>query len=136
MNISTTLKVARDIIAKENAWCQGARAKNRDGMDVAVMSDSAITFCSLGAIYRAVGSEDVNIDQHRAIMDAALNDITKIRVDERNMNFVGYNERYKHADIIKVFDVAIAKAETDEALIAAANAEPERISVMKAQVGV
>ena len=136
MKISTALKSAREIIATESAWCQGARAKNREGREVDVMSDSATSFCSLGAIYRAVGSEDVNVDKHRAIMDAALNDLTKIRVDERNINFVGYNERYKHADIIKVFDVAIAKAETDEALIAAADAEPERISVMKAQVGV
>ena len=100
---SLILRAALHLIEDRETWCQGARAKNSEGVEVPVMSDSAFSFCSKGALFRVMGSEDADITSCERYLDSAC-----------RVNYVGFNELHSHDDVIEIWLVAIAKAELEE----------------------
>lgn len=102
---SEILKKALSLINTPETWCQGARARNADGWEIPVMSDTAKAFCAKGALMRAVGAEDED-----AIAPAAryLEKIARV-------NYVGFNELHTYDEVLEMFENAIELAEVDDA---------------------
>ncbi len=52
-----TLMLARDLLARPNGWTQHAYARDARGCDIELMSPRATSFCMLGALRRAGGTQ-------------------------------------------------------------------------------
>jgi hypothetical protein len=50
--VSEILSAAADLLEPEGAWAQGDLARNAEGDCVSTISDSAVCWCTVGAIYR------------------------------------------------------------------------------------
>lgn len=117
---SLILKNALQLIENPETWCKGARARNKDGQEVPVMSESAVCFCSRGALYRVVGSEDADIRHlerffgHReSVINSML--LLKNSGNPLGLHYVGLNELRTHAEMMALWADAIRLAEAEEA---------------------
>jgi hypothetical protein len=96
-----TLKAARQLISDPAKWTQGevARDKSGKGLDHA-LSGGAVCWCSLGAIRKVVENYD-DFDEAYDI----LRDKGKIK------QIANFNDTHTHAEVLALFDAAIAELE-------------------------
>lgn len=108
MSKKTTLEVlraARDVIAAPEHWTKGAVARSCQGHRVHVHGLSAFCFCTVGAIRRTMGS---NYSPHPfSALSQCLPGGFKSLPD--------FNDHpdTTHADVLALFDKAIAKEEAN-----------------------
>lgn len=108
MNTVEILEKARELISDESRWTQGEYARDNRGHDVDFNDSSACKFCALGAVLAAAGAED-DCDSVTAHADHLLAEA----VGGRFINDVAcFNDSHSHAEILAVFDRAIAAART------------------------
>ena len=108
---------ARTLIARPEAWTQGAAARDADGEPVGVEHEDAISWCATGALncamYRHADSLDVPTP-----LQCARNRAGKILTDTVRALTLGhyteattYNDQTNHGCIVHAFDIAIADAD-------------------------
>lgn len=96
-----TLKAARDLISDPARWTQKTQARDRHGRNVDFLNDDAVCWCTLGAIAKA----DFDLWGKQSDADKVLR-----RLVPRGL--VGqFNDTHTHAEVIALFDAAIAELE-------------------------
>jgi hypothetical protein len=104
-----TLKKARRLISKPEKWCKKTAAKNKEGGCVSELSNSAYSFCILGAFSRTspdTQSYNSAINNFIAANIKSLTYPNKIGVED-------FNDRpeRKHSEVLKAMDKAVKLAE-------------------------
>lgn len=100
------LRVARSYI--ERGWCQGALARNQDGVPVAAAQETAVTWCASGAFSRAT----TNLDADPSA-DGKAWALLELALPEEWPDLAVYNDddRTTQTDIIDLYTRAITRAE-------------------------
>ena len=103
----TVLLAARALIEREANWTKGPFAADATGRDVDPLSQEACMFCVAGALKRAGENADfmAGYDAREAIRDAVP------AVFERMHVMFNEDQHTTHADVLALFDRAIAAAE-------------------------
>jgi hypothetical protein len=97
--IKDVLIKAREIISDEKNWTQRAEARDKDGITVSYLRPWAVCFCSVGAVERAaIGHPGRNLDALEALSG------------EISSNIAEFNDNSSHAEVLAMFDKAIANA--------------------------
>lgn len=101
------LKSARDLISQKGAWIQGTFARDKNGFDCEGIDPTAVCFCAMGAIDRAVGETNSFFNfawpLYRALDNAGFHN----GISEWN----DAPERTQE-EVVALFDKAIEIAET------------------------
>ncbi len=108
---------ARTLIARPEAWTQGAGARDANGEPVGVEHEDAVSWCATGAIncamYRHVDSLEVPppLQRARERASAMLTDTVRALTLGHYTEATTYNDRTNHGCIVHAFDIAIADAD-------------------------
>ena len=108
---------ARTLIARPEAWTQGAAARDADGEPVGVEHEDAVSWCATGAIncamYRHADSLEVPPPLQRARERAGtiLTDTVRALTLGHYTEATTYNDQTNHGCIVHAFDIAIADAD-------------------------
>ena len=110
------LAVSRTLIARPDCWAQGAIALDRNGRALTTF-DGGCRFCAAGAVALAahvLGENDnarrrmgPTVDRAGRLLDCAA---FKLR---RFESYIGLNEHDSHANVLAMFDGALAMARAD-----------------------
>ncbi len=100
------LEKARELISDESRWTKGEYARDDRGQDIEFNDPGACAFCALGAVLVASGAEDdcdsVTADADRRLTQEVggsfINDVAR------------FNDSHTHAEVLALFDRAIAAA--------------------------
>lgn len=100
----TILRKARALLDDPQKWCQKAYAKTKWGNHIGPETKAAAQWCAVGAMRKVAGAGDIS-DALR-MLDTYV----------RDGDIVSYNDAKcrKHAQVLKVFDRAIAKMEKEQ----------------------
>ena len=108
---------ARTLIARPEAWTQGAAARDADGEPVGVEHEDAVSWCATGALNCAMYSHADSPDVP-APLQQARNHAGKILTDTVRALTLGhyteattYNDQTNHGCIVHAFDIAIVDAD-------------------------
>ena len=107
---------ARTLIARPEAWTQGAAARDADGEPVGVEHEDAVSWCATGALncamYRHVDSLEVPppLQQARNQAGTILTNTVRALTLGHFTEATTYNDRTNHGCIVHAFDIAIADA--------------------------
>jgi hypothetical protein len=97
-----TLRAARQLITDPAKWTQGDYARDADGIDVAPEDEDAVCFCSYGAIASICGlNEDLPPFRHLHNVCGRM----------FKMSVIDLNDTHSHAEVLALFDAAIAELE-------------------------
>ena len=96
-----TLRAARQLISDPAKWTQGVAARNRLGSSVDPLAEDAVCFCSIGAIRNVVAEDNHAFER----ASDALRSHSPIGV------IAGFNDTHTHAEVLGLFDAAIAELE-------------------------
>ncbi len=108
---------ARALIAKPEAWTQGAAARDADGEPLGVEHEDAVSWCATGALncamYCHADSLDVPPPLQRARERAGtiLTDTVRALTLGHYTEATTYNDATNHGCIVHAFDIAIADAD-------------------------
>ena len=101
------LEAARALIAEPEHWCQGAQALDATGTVRRPCSRLAVRWCSLGATDRVTRYKGIRADN-------ALYSALGMPPD---IGIANFNDSHTHAEVLDLFDRAIA-AERAKAVLA------------------
>lgn len=110
MKLSKFLRIAKAGIEDPARWCKGVYARDQYGIEVDSRSEHACTWCALGAVRAFADSPDSSWPFYGAA--SALNRATPEGYD--GVHEFNDREETTHADIMAVYDRAIATAEAEE----------------------
>ncbi len=96
-----TLRAARQLITDPAKWTQGEYARDADGNEVKAWSEDATCFCAYGAIQRVTEHEDSEADFF----------LRKAGMSKFGINVIDLNDTHTHAEVLALFDAAIAELE-------------------------
>lgn len=104
--LADDLRAARKLIERPEAWTKKEEARDSDGNSVGATSDYATCWCSLGAVERVCGGWNARY----VAAELALADVLP---KHSGAVVWEYNDAptTTHADILALFDRAIAAAE-------------------------
>ncbi len=108
---------ARTLIARLEAWTQGAAARDADGEPVGVEHEDAVSWCATGAIncamYRHADSLEVPLPLQQARNQAGtiLTKTVRALTLGHYTEATTYNDQTNHGCIVHAFDIAIADAD-------------------------
>jgi len=96
---------ARQSISDEKNWTQGVYARDIDGYSVVEMEPTAVCFCSLGAIRKAIPGDD-----YKGYNNARDSLYETLR-GRPHLNVHGFNDHpnTKHSDVLALFDDTIKR---------------------------
>ena len=100
MTVLEVLKAARELIADESRWTQKTYARDADGNAVDWALTCAHSFCMLGAIRHVTGRPIGHGPVFAAIERACGVEYV-----------VDFNDSHTHAEVLALFDAAIARLE-------------------------
>ncbi len=112
LNISETLKAAREKIADENHWTTHSYAKSFDGDVVNADNKLACKWCLSGAVY-AVAGWNINAASYSTAYYSSMSYKT-IRFIEKcadGLSVPKFNDTHSHSEVISFLDECIVKAE-------------------------
>lgn len=98
--IKEVLIAARKKIEKPENWTQGTGAKDIEGRYADADSPEAVCWCSMGALYAVTAS----------MPGTYYNQAYEALRDVINDSIAMFNDTHSHADVIEIFDKAIANA--------------------------
>jgi hypothetical protein len=112
MKTSEILRAAKALIEDPDHWVQGTYARpyrEADPVNNHLMGNDprATCWCSMGALQKAL--DGFSIDESWLKYEKTLNKITE------PVSMLTYNDTHTHAEVMKVWDRAIALAEAEEA---------------------
>lgn len=109
MKTSTRLKRARELIANKRNWTVRTFARDRNKASCSIYSRRATCFCAGGALMRV--SRGLSYEPYRTVreylIDAAYLEFGK--------GVTVVNDRCGHAAVLRMYDIAISMALSDEA---------------------
>lgn len=105
--VTQILVAAKALIANPVNWTQGAGARNLVGQSVPVLSDEAHSFCSLGALDKALSVRD-----HSPGMDEKA--YSFLGKSAANVSISLFNDRHSHEEVMEMWDKAIHLAKQAE----------------------
>lgn len=98
------LKAARELISVPERWTQGCEARGDDRRELDPLSDKAVCWCADGALsYAGKEAPEVIVQARIMLENAAL--------ALEGADYIYVNDSIGHANILDVFDSAIASAE-------------------------
>ncbi len=102
-----TLEKARSLIEIPSSWTQGASARTHYGVPVPTQDPRARSWCSVGALWAMDGrSEDFEL------LEKAIR-----KLYPKGGECVSiFNDSHTHAEVLAVFDQAIAYAKNPESI--------------------
>lgn len=100
------LTKARALIEKPENWTQYVYARDIYGNPIVALEKEAACFCSYGAVDRVAGSEEIAATALGPLGDAAW------AVGKMSVSMV--NDRSDHPTVLRMFDLAISKAQASE----------------------
>ena len=112
---------ARALIARPEAWTQGTGARDTDGEPIGVEHEDAVSWCATGAINCAVYRHADCLDLPPALQRARdragtiLTDAATRLTLGHYSETTTYNDQASHGCVLKVFDIAIAAADSPSA---------------------
>lgn len=110
MNTVQILKDARALISDEKNWTRDAYAFDERGEEQGCPNQHSVCFCSVGALARAARVTPGEIER---------SEVVKAILAVGNFEEVGYlvefNDSRTHAEVLTLFDRAIARAESEAA---------------------
>lgn len=98
------LKDARALIADEKNWTQRVFARNSRGLEVSALSSEASCFCTVGALGRFTNGMAIGSSAYLLL---------KREVGQNYIAVSDFNDTHTHAEVIALFDHAIARAESE-----------------------
>lgn len=103
----TVLRRARALITLPKNWTQDAYARNKRALPVSQEDPTACRWCAIGAI-----SKVTRTAKNAAVCYSARNAAAQFFSDAAGQHVVAFNDAAttKHADVLAVFDKAIALA--------------------------
>ena len=103
------LIAARALIATPDTWTQGYAARDASGAPVTATWSRATSFCMYGAVLKITECQDHN--KRRTVLNLLYAECQQ-GLNSRFVNITGFNDTYgrTHADVLKVFDEAIARS--------------------------
>lgn len=110
MKNSETLRAAKAVIENPENWTQqmyGRRAKH-SGHHLMGYDPEATCWCSVGALQKVVGNEAV---YH---LECKLSDAARLIANTKVENAVHFNDHRSHDEVMRMFDLAIERAEKEE----------------------
>lgn len=102
MNVLEHMQAARDLIADPERWTQGAYARDEYGEGVDACDETAVCWCSIGALRKVFAEAECVPD--------SIHDAYK-RISESfgvYGNLANKNDDYTHAQVLAAWDKAIA----------------------------
>ncbi|MCA3080557.1 MAG: hypothetical protein ING71_17415 [Rhodocyclaceae bacterium] len=96
-----TLKAARQLISDPAKWTHGWLARDADGNVSHIGEKDAACWCSMGAIFHVDGPERPNSYAALQLLGAAIGGKSVAR----------FNDTRTHAEVLALFDAAIAELE-------------------------
>ena len=111
--LADDLREARKVIERPESWTKGQYAKMASGRKAhSPLMQQAVCFCAVGAVCKAVGEVDECLPRSRRLTDF-LREFVPENKRASLRGIVAYNDRKSttHADILNLFDRAIAAAE-------------------------
>lgn len=106
MDTVQILKEARALIADEKNWTQDSFARNSAGETTEPADDEAVCYCAIGALAKVARlSPECNLPAENLVEEEALM-LGWINVPE-------FNDNHTHAEVLALFDRAIARAESE-----------------------
>jgi hypothetical protein len=114
MSLADDIRAARAVIEDPDNWTQGAMALDADGNSTPSNSETAVCFCALGAVRRAM-KEPANPGHGRPRGNAVIDALhTVVRETTGQKYFIDhFNDVHSHAEVLAMFDKAIARAEKE-----------------------
>lgn len=106
-NTHKILVAARALIAEPGSWVKGTMAVTTKGQNTMPTSRSATCFCSLGALSRATHDLGLTGDD-RGLATRALQAAASDLFGNWMIAQVNDRQSMRHADILRLFDTAIA----------------------------
>ncbi|NTJ67561.1 hypothetical protein G6M50_06255 [Agrobacterium rhizogenes] len=110
MNTVEILKKARELLSDEKRWTKGFYAVDIDGYAAHVDGNEACQFCAIGAIARVSGMTGAEAEGSKSAEMLA-----KAAGIDRGCHVPSFNDDHTHAEILDLFDCAIARAESEAA---------------------
>ncbi len=125
-SVTDILKLARQLLAEPGVWIQHKLSLDVAMQPVAWFSNRAVHFDAMGAVVRSsgnAGTPNKSTDQQNAEVEACIllescipdpnNDREWFYMRDSSASLAEYNDppSTTHADILALFDMAIAKAE-------------------------
>lgn len=104
---SDVLREAKALIAEPWRWCTMMSAVDADGGLVDPRSEDAIRWCAIGAIARVAGI----CVEHASNRFPQIHSAAAVVAPDCGTNASILNDRGNHADVMAMFDSAIALAE-------------------------
>jgi hypothetical protein len=92
------LVAAKALISNEENWCQGGYSKKKE--------DGTISYCAVGAIMMAITSDTEERMEERV---GAQEELRRHTNDSRSIAM--FNDSHTHAEVMELFDKAIASVE-------------------------
>jgi hypothetical protein len=112
MTLSQILRAARETIADPKHWTQGAYARDKHGVPVDSLRGEGCTFCTFGAVRHVVAKENAEYFEAEVALDSSVpRDGMGATIGAINFNDAPTTT---HADVLALFDRAIARAEAQE----------------------
>lgn len=107
MTPAELLRKARALLEMQNHWTKRAFALNAEGYVTDPTGNDAVCWCSVGAIRRVAGGA------HRTAVIESTNALTAC-LSGRYISEFNDDPNTTHADVLAMFDRAIARAETKQ----------------------
>ena len=109
MTASEVLRKARALIEKPENWTQRVRARDANGFETGVLAPTAAAWYSDGAL----GEVCCRAEQKTWFQDmrAAQAQLDRAAQELGSKTYVGFNDTHTHAEVLSLFDRAIAAAE-------------------------
>lgn len=104
--IRTTLIAARERISEPEHWTQGRSARNAAGQAVGHNSPDAVAYCALGALAWAANWTVGRDPRSLTLYDQAAK---ALKGKETNLLIGHFNDSHTHAEVLALFDRAIAR---------------------------
>ena len=109
--VIATLRAARELIAKPEAWTKVFFARDATGKQAQANSPRAVCWCIFGALERAAIDIHASDEAH----NAAAEELDKqLRAQgSPSPTVVDFNDTCTHAEVLALFDATIARLEAE-----------------------
>lgn len=117
MNSVGILKKSRELISDPSKWTQGVAARYTGGDPCQPHDQEAVCWCALGSVvwsvYSVCDSRVVAVDLSSSLLELLDKEsgIPHLEADGSPRPLAAFNDSHTHAEVLALFDKAIAKME-------------------------